>query len=82
MLSEQTKEELLSILASQLSLSIEDITEDSKIVDTLGADSLDIVELVATYEDKYCIEVPDSEIMKIKIVSDIFDYIENNTNIH
>ena len=81
MLTDQTKFEVLEILANQLSLDIGDITEDSDIVGTLGADSLDIVELVTAYEDKYGIEVPDSVVMKIKQVSDIFDYIEKNTNI-
>ena len=81
MLTDQTKFEVLEILANQLSLDIGDITEDSDIVGTLGADSLDIVELVTAYEDKYGIEVPDSAVMKIKQVSDIFDYIEKNTNI-
>ncbi|MBQ4137567.1 MAG: acyl carrier protein [Clostridia bacterium] len=81
MLSDQTKLEIMEVLASQLSLEIDDITEDSDIVGTLGADSLDIVELVTAYEDKYNIEVPDSAVMKIKHVIDIFDYVEKNTNI-
>ena len=81
MLSEQTRTEVIELLAQHLSLTIDDITEDSRIIDELGADSLDIVELAAKYEDTYNIEVSDSDIMKIKTVSDIFDYIENNTNI-
>ena len=81
MLTDQTKLEIIEVLASQLSLDINDITEDSDIVGTLGADSLDIVELATAYEDKYGIEVPDSAIMKIKHVIDIFDYVEKNTNI-
>lgn len=81
MLTDQTKFEIIEVLATQLSLTVDDITEDSDIVGSLGADSLDIVELVTTYEDKYGIEVPDSAVMKIKHVSDIFDYIEKNTNI-
>ena len=81
MITEQTRQEIIEILASQLSLDVSDITENSDIVGTLGADSLDIVELVTAYEDKYGIEVPDSAIMKIKHVSDIFKYVEQNTDI-
>ena len=81
MISDQIKLEIMGIIASQLSLSPEDVTEDTDIVGTLGADSLDIVELTVTLEDKYNLEVPDSAVMKIKYVSDIFSYIENNTNI-
>ena len=81
MLTDQTKFEIIEVLATQLSLTVDDITEDSDIVGSLGADSLDIVELVTTYEDKYGIEVPDSAVMKIKHVSDIFDYVEKNTSL-
>ena len=81
MLTDKTKLEILEVLAAQLSLEIDDITEDSDIVGTLGADSLDIVELVTAYEDKYGIEVPDSAVMKIKHVVDIFKYLEQNTDI-
>ena len=81
MISEQTKTEIIETLAEHLSLTVDDITEDSRIVDDLGADSLDIVELASGFEDKYNIEIPDSEIMKMKMVSDIFNYLENNTEI-
>lgn len=81
MLTDKTKTEVLEVLAAQLSLDVNDITENSDIVGTLGADSLDIVELVTAYEDKFGIEVPDSAVMKIKHVSDIFKYLEQNTNI-
>ena len=81
MISDQIKLEIIGIIASQLSLSPDDVTEDTDIVGTLGADTLDLVELTVTLEDKYNLEVPDSAVMKIKYVSDIFSYIENNTNI-
>lgn len=78
MLSEKIRYEVIEVLAAQLSLSIDDITEDSKIIDELGADSLDIVEITSTLEDKYGIEISDSDIMKMKNVSDIFEYIEDH----
>lgn len=78
MLSEKIRYEVIEVLAAQLSLSIDDITEDSKIIDELGADSLDIVVITSTLEDKYGIEISDSDIMKMKNVSDIFEYIEDH----
>lgn len=78
MLSDKIRYEVIEVLAAQLSLSIDDITEDSKIIDELGADSLDIVEITSTLEDKYGIEISDSDIMKMKNVSDIFEYIEDH----
>lgn len=81
MLSEQTRRVIIETVAEHLSLTVNDVTEDSKIVDHLGADSLDIVEISAKFEDMYGIEIADSDIMKIKTISDIFDYVQKNTNI-
>ena len=74
-------EKIQELIADVLNIEVDEIKLESRFVDDLGADSLDIVELAAKYEDTYNIEVSDSDIMKIKAVSDIFDYIENNTNI-
>lgn len=78
MLSELTQLTILQIIADQLSVTVDDITIDSKIVDDLGADSLDIVELIDKLEKEFQAEISDSDVMKIKTVSDILDYIENN----
>ncbi len=73
-------EEIIEILASQLSLSVDDITLDSDITGDLGADSLDIVELADKFENRFSVSVTDEEIMSIKTVSDILTYLENNSS--
>ena len=64
------------ILAEQLDISEDVITPDSSIVDDLGADSLDIVDLVMSLEDEFDTEIPDEAIENIKTVGDIVSYIE------
>ncbi|MBP0981623.1 MAG: acyl carrier protein [Oscillospiraceae bacterium] len=66
------------ILAEQLDISEDVITPDSSIVDDLGADSLDIVDLVMSLEDEFDTEIPDEAIENIKTVGDIVHYIEEN----
>ncbi len=71
-------EEIIKILCEQLSLPEEAVTIDSDITGELGADSLDIVELVATFEERYGITISDEEIMEISTASDIQKYIESH----
>lgn len=66
------------ILAQQLDLNEEDITMESAIVDDLGADSLDVVDLVMTLEDEFDQEIPDEVIEEMKTVGDIVHYIEES----
>jgi acyl carrier protein len=54
---------------------MEEIKEDSKFIDDLGADSLDIVELVMAMESKFNIEIPDEDAQKIKTVGEAIDYV-------
>ena len=68
-------EKVKGILAEQL-----DIDEDSITVEDLGADSLDIVDLVMSLEDEFDTEIPDEAIEGIKTVGDIVHYIEENAN--
>ena len=71
-------EKIRSIIAEQLDLDEETITMDSDCVEDLGADSLDMVDLVMTFEDEFEIEVPDEAVEKVKTVGDIVRYIEEN----
>ena len=71
-------EEAKNVVAEQLHVEKDIITESSKFVDDLGADSLDIVELVMALEEKFDIEIPDSDAEKIVTLKDAVDYIENN----
>lgn len=69
-------EELRKILADQLHIDIEKITKDAKIIDDLGADSLDIFQLLMTIEEKFKIVIPDEELAKIVTFGNITDYLE------
>lgn len=66
------------ILSEQLDIDKDLITTESSIVDDLGADSLDIVDLVMSLEDEFDTEIPDEAIEGIKTVGDIVHYIEEN----
>ena len=65
-------------VADQLSIDPEDVTMESSFIDDLGADSLDIVELLMALEEEFDIEIPDEEAEKLITVGDVVDYIKNN----
>lgn len=68
------------IIAEQLDADEEKITLEAVITDDLGADSLDVVDLVMALEDEFGIEIPDEAMAEIKTVGDIVAYIEQNKN--
>jgi acyl carrier protein len=68
-------DKLKEILVDVLGVKEEDIKPESKFVDDLGADSLDLVELIMSFEDKFSIEISDEEAEKIVTVKDALDYI-------
>ena len=70
-------EKVCSMLAEQLDISADTITPQSEVVKDLGADSLDVVELMMALEDEYGITLPEGEIEKIKTVQDIVDMMQN-----
>lgn len=69
-------EKLRDMICDQLDLDPENVTEESLIIDDLGADSLDIVDLVMTIEEEFNVEVPDEEIENIRTVGDVVKFIE------
>lgn len=69
-------EQVKKILCDQLDLDEEQVTEDSEVIDDLGADSLDIVDLVMTLEEEFDTEIPDEDIENLRTVGDIVKYIE------
>ncbi len=71
-------EKLQEMIADQLEIDAEDITYDSNILDDLGADSLDVVDLVMSIEDEFGIEVPDEALENIRTIEDMVKYIEDN----
>ena len=71
-------EQVKKILCDQLDLDEEQVTEESEVIDDLGADSLDIVDLVMTLEEEFDTEIPDEDIENLKTVGDIVKYIEDH----
>lgn len=69
-------DEVKEVIVEQLNVSPDEVKPESKFVEDLGADSLDVVEMIMALEEKFEIEIPDSEAEKIKTVQDVVDYIE------
>ena len=72
-------EKVKKILADQLNVKADKIKQESKIVEDLGADSLDVVELLMSMEDQFGISVSDEEAVKLKTVGDIVALLEKKT---
>ncbi len=72
-------EKIQAMLAEALNISVDKVTPDAKIVDDLGADSLDVVELLSQLEDEYGIIIPDEEAENLATVSDVARAIEELT---
>ena len=66
------------IIVDQLDVEEDKVTEAASITDDLGADSLDVEDLVMSFEEEFAIELPDDQVEKIKTVGDIFKFIEEN----
>lgn len=71
-------EKVKMILADQLEVEEDTITADTDIQDDLGADSLDVVDLIMSLEDEFEIEVPDEDIEKLRTVGALVSYIESH----
>ena len=70
-------EKIKSIVADQLGVDEDQVTEDASFIDDLGADSLDTVELIMAFEEELDVEIPDEDAKKIKTVKDVIEYIES-----
>lgn len=70
-------EKLKEILALQLDADADDMTMDTKIIDDLGADSLDVVEMLMSVEDEFDVEIPDEKIEELKTIGDVVEYIQS-----
>lgn len=71
-------EKIRTILSEQLDIEEDNITAESLIVEDLGADSLDAIDIVMSVEDEFGIEVPDEIVEKMETVNDIITFVENN----
>jgi acyl carrier protein len=74
--AEETK--IIDIIANQLGVDKDIVTPEANIVDDLGADSLDVVELVMALEESFDMEIPDEDAENIRTVQNIFDYLGKN----
>lgn len=72
------EERVKKIVAEQLGVKLEDVTNEASFVDDLGADSLDTVELVMALEEEFETEIPDEEAEKISTVQAAIDYVTAN----
>ncbi|MCG6974755.1 MAG: acyl carrier protein [Desulfobacterales bacterium] len=69
------EDKVKKIIAEKLSVDIEEIVPEASFVDDLGADSLDLVELIMSMEEEFDIDIPDEEAEKLVTVKDVFDFV-------
>ncbi len=72
-------EKLTEILAEQLAADQESMTMNTKIAEDLGADSLDLVDLLMSVEDEFSVEIPDEEVENLHTIGDVVEYISKHT---
>jgi len=78
MSSEEVFDKVKEIIVEQLGVVDTSVTMEASFIDDLGADSLDIVELIMALEEEFDIEIPDSDAEKVVTVGDVVDYIKEN----
>ncbi len=79
-MSESSEEKIKEIIVEQLGVNADQVTREAKMIEDLGADSLDAVELVMAIEEEFGIEVPDEQAEKLSAVADIIDYVEKTSD--
>ena len=75
-----TAERVKGIIAEQLGVEEDEVTPEASFTDDLGADSLDIVELVMAFEEEFGIKIPDKKAKKISTIKDAVEYINKNAS--
>lgn len=76
---EQIFDKVKEIIVDQLGVDEDEVTLESSFIEDLGADSLDIVELIMALEEEFGLEIPDDEAEKIAMVNDAVEYIRENS---
>ena len=76
--TEEVFEKVKAIIVEQLGVAEASVTMEASFIDDLGADSLDIVELVMALEEEFDIEIPDADAEKVATVGDVVEYIKEN----
>ncbi len=72
---EEVLQKVRELIADKLSIDVNEVTEEASLIDDLGADSLDLVDLVMVFEEEFNIKIEDEELEKIKTVKDVVDGI-------
>ena len=78
MSSEEVFDKVKEIIVEQLGVAENAVTEEASFIDDLGADSLDIVELIMALEEEFDMEIPDGDAEKVVTVGDVVEYIKDN----
>ena len=79
-MSVEIQDRIRAIIAEQLSQDLEEVVPEASFVDDLGADSLDLVELVMHMEEEFDVEIPDEEDENIRLVQDAINYVNQHLN--
>ncbi len=79
MSDQELKDKATQIIVQQLGVEADKVTPDSTFIDDLGADSLDIVELIMAFEEEFGIDIPDEDAEKITAVKNVLEYIKAHT---
>ena len=80
MAEKSIEEKVKDIIVEQLGVNPEQVTPQASFIEDLGADSLDIVELVMAFEEEFGVEVPDEDAEKLQTVGDVIKYIEEKSS--
>lgn len=75
--AEEIAEKVKSIIVEQLNLEPDQVTPEASFIEDLGADSLDIVELIMALEEEYDMAIPDEDAEKIQTVEDVINYVQS-----
>lgn len=73
-------EKIRDVIVEQLGVEPDDVKLESSFIDDLGADSLDIVELIMALEEEFDMEIPDEDAEKLSTVNDVVEYIKSHQN--